>query len=79
MGVTLALQEWIDAAVILAVVMVNAAIGFLQESKAEKAIAALGNLVPEEATVIRDGQHRRLRVAEIVPGDLVSLEAGDKD
>ena len=78
MGVTLALQEWIDAAVILAVVMVNAAIGFLQESKAEKAIAALGNLVPEEATVIRDGQPRRLRVAEIVPGDLVSLEAGDK-
>ena len=77
MGVTLALQEWIDAAVILAVVMVNAAIGFLQESKAEKAIAALGNLVPEEATVIRDGQPRRLRVAEIVPGDLVSLEAGD--
>jgi cation-transporting P-type ATPase F len=77
-GVTLALQEWIDAAVILAVVMVNAAIGFLQESKAEKAIAALGNLVPEEATVIRDGQPRRLRVAEIVPGDLVSLEAGDK-
>ena len=41
MGVTLALQEWIDAAVILAVVMVNAAIGFIQESKAEKAIAAL--------------------------------------
>ncbi len=77
-GVTLALQEWIDATVILTVVIANAVIGFLQESRAEQAIAALGNLVPDEATVIRDRQPRRLPVVDIVPGDLISLEAGDK-
>jgi calcium-translocating P-type ATPase len=77
-GVTLFLEEWIDAAVILGVVIVNAVIGFIQESKAEHAIAALANLVPEETTAVREGKPRRLPVADLVPGDLVALEAGDK-
>ncbi len=77
-GVTLALDEGLDAAVILCVVIVNAIIGFIQESKAEHAIAALAHLVPEQATVVRDGVARRLPVAELITGDLVLLEAGDK-
>ncbi len=77
-GVTLALDEWIDSAVIFAVVIVNAIIGYVQESKAEHAISALASLVPEETTAVRDGVARRLAVSELVPGDLVLLEAGDK-
>lgn len=77
-GVTCILQEWLDSAVILGVVVVNAIIGFIQEGRAEKAIAALAGLVPEETTVVRDGTPRRVPVAELVPGDLVVLQAGDK-
>ena len=76
--VTAALQEWVDSGVIFGVVLVNAAIGFLQESKALEAIAALAQTMVAEATVLRAGLKRRISSAEVVPGDLVLLQSGDK-
>jgi Ca2+-transporting ATPase len=76
--VTAALDEWIDAAVILGVVLVNAIVGFLQEGKALHAIEALGKTLVTEATVIRGGQKTRIDSVGIVPGDVVVLQSGDK-
>jgi len=76
--VTAALQEWVDSGVIFGVVLVNATIGFLQESKALEAIAALAQTMVAEATVLRAGLKRRISSAEVVPGDLVFLQSGDK-
>jgi Ca2+-transporting ATPase len=76
--VTAALDEWIDAAVILGVVLVNAIVGFLQEGKALQAIEALGKTLVTEATVIRGGQKTRIDSVGIVPGDVVLLQSGDK-
>ena len=63
---------------ILGVALINAVIGFIQESKAENAIAALAKSVTTEATIIRDNQKVRLNSRELVPGDLVLLASGDK-
>lgn len=76
--VSLLLQDWVDAAVILAVAVLNALIGFFQESKAENEIAALAQSVITEATVICEGQKIRFNSRELVPGDLVLLTSGDK-
>ncbi|MDZ7962166.1 MAG: HAD-IC family P-type ATPase [Aulosira sp. DedQUE10] len=76
--VTLLLRDWIDAGVIFGVTLINVIIGYIQESKAEGAIAALSKAVTTEATVIRDGQKTRLASIELVPGDLVLLASGDK-
>lgn len=75
--ITLALNEFIDAAVIFAVVMINAIIGFIQESKAEEAIKALSNMVVTMAKVRRNGQITTIPSHEIVPGDIVMLQSGD--
>lgn len=77
-AVTLALGEYLDSGVILAVVLVNTAIGFVQEVRAEAALDALHSLVRTRAVVTRDGQRREVPSEELVPGDLVLLEAGDK-
>ncbi|ABW68504.1 cation-transporting P-type ATPase [Desulfosudis oleivorans] len=76
--ITLLLAEYVDSAVIFAVVLVNAVIGFVQESKAMKAIEALADAMISEATVIRDGEKQRLPSRLLVPGDLVLLQSGDK-
>ncbi|MCZ0963428.1 cation-transporting P-type ATPase [Paracoccus benzoatiresistens] len=76
--VTGALQHWIDTGVILAVVLANAVIGFVQEGKAEAAMAAIRTMLAPKAAVLRDGQRVTLEGADIVPGDIVLLEAGDK-
>ena len=75
---TVFLGEWVDAGVIFGVVLVNAVVGFIQESKAEAALTALARPIASEATVKRAGIRRRLDAAELVPGDIVLLAAGDK-
>jgi calcium-translocating P-type ATPase len=77
-AVSAVLGEWTDASVILGVVLVNAVVGYLQESKALDAIAALARAMVAEATVIRGDEKFRLPAEELVTGDLVLLEPGDK-
>jgi len=72
------LHEPGEALVIWSVTLINALIGYVQESKAETAIAALARSVRTEVEVIRDGLPQRLPSEQLVPGDLVSLEAGNK-
>ncbi|GAB3147166.1 cation-transporting P-type ATPase [Amycolatopsis stemonae] len=68
----------VDAGVIGGVVLLNAVVGFVQESRAQRALEALSTLVPVEATVVRDGVPRRVPAARLVPGDVVELAAGDR-
>jgi cation-transporting ATPase F len=77
-GVTAFLHEWVDAGVIMGVVLVNAAIGFVQESKALKAIEALSRAMTSDATVLRAGEKHRVSSSELIPGDIVFLQSGDK-
>ncbi len=76
--VTLFLREFVDSSVIFGVVVINAIVGFLQESKAESALEALRSMVHTEASVIRGGTRQSIPSEELVPGDLVILEAGNK-
>lgn len=73
-----ALGKITDGMVVFAVVVVNSIIGFIQEYKAGKAIEALSSMVPENATVIRNGNIISIPVSEIVPGDIVQVAAGDR-
>lgn len=75
---TVLLQHWIDAAVIFLVVLVNAIIGFLQEGKAERALEAIREMLSPHAIVLRNGNRLRIAAEELVPGDVVLLESGDK-
>jgi Ca2+-transporting ATPase len=77
-AVTMALGEWVDSAVIFMVVLLNAIIGFVQESKALQAINALSKSVKSTAIVIRDGNKISISAVQLVPGDLVVLQPGDK-
>ena len=77
-AVTAALQHWVDTGVILAVVLANAVIGFLQEGKAEAAMAAIRGMLAPRAAVLRSGKRVTVNGAELVPGDVVLLESGDK-
>ncbi len=76
--VTLVLKEYVDSGVIFAVVLINATIGFIQESKAEEAINSLKKMLSSSATVVRDGQKTSIPAVELVPGDIVFLASGDK-
>lgn len=77
-AVTAALGEWVDSSVIFGVVWVNALVGFIQEGRAEQALAALARSVASQVTVTRDGRRQHLDAVELVPGDLIWLTAGDK-
>lgn len=68
----------IDGAVIGSVILVNAIVGFVQEGKAEQALRAIGHLISRQAMVKRDGQRTSVSADELVPGDIVLLEAGQK-
>lgn len=76
--VKLVLQKWVDGGVIFAVTLINATIGWIQESKAENAIAALARSVTTEATVIRAAKMMRVDARDLVPGDIVMIASGDK-
>ncbi len=77
-AITAVLKDIVDALIIASVVLVNAIIGYIQESRAEKAMQALAQTMTTEATVIRAGQTERVPAAGLVPGDVVVLQAGDK-
>jgi len=76
--ITVVIKDPGDAAVIFAVVLINAIIGYVQESRAEQAIAALAETITTEATVIRNGKVVRLPASELVPGDIVQLQSGGR-
>jgi len=76
--VTAVLKDPVDAVVIFGVVLINAIIGYIQESRAEQAIAALAKTMTTEATVIRNEKVVHLPAAELVPGDIVQLQAGTR-
>jgi magnesium-transporting ATPase (P-type) len=77
-GVAVLLGHWLDAQVILLVVLVNAVLGFVQEGRAEKALDAIRELLSPQASVIRDGRRLGIPAESLVPGDLCLTEAGDR-
>ncbi|MEA3410822.1 MAG: cation-transporting P-type ATPase [Pseudomonadota bacterium] len=76
--VTALLGHWVDTGVIVAVVLINALVGFVQEGKAERALDAIRNLLSPHATVLRDRKQVVLPAEQVVPGDVVLLQPGDK-
>ncbi|MEX2481228.1 MAG: HAD-IC family P-type ATPase, partial [Gammaproteobacteria bacterium] len=76
--VTSLLGHWIDTGVILAVVLANTVIGFVQEGKAEQALAAIRHMLSPRAAVLRGGHRTTVAGDELVPGDVVLIEAGDR-
>ena len=77
-SVTAALGHWVDTGVIVGVVLINAVIGFVQEGKAEKALDAIRDMLSQQAAVRRNGRIVTLPAEELVPGDVVQLQSGDK-
>jgi len=76
--VTALLAHWVDTAVIVGVVVINAIIGFIQEGKAEQAMEAIRRMLSPEATVLRGGKRIVVAAETLVPGDIVLLASGDK-
>lgn len=75
-GINKSISEIVDGAIIMAIVLMNAIFGMLQENKAEKSLQALENMSQPEAIVMRDGQQIKIRSERVVPGDILVLEAG---
>lgn len=76
--IKLMLGLWLDASIITGVVLINALLGFLQEGKAEKALDSIRNMLSADARVLRDGSARIAPAEDLVPGDIVLLESGDR-
>jgi magnesium-transporting ATPase (P-type) len=77
-AMTALLQHWVDTGVIVGVVLINAVIGYLQEGKAERAMDAIRNMLSQQAFVRRAGRSAVIDAEQLVPGDVVLLQAGDK-
>ncbi|MCK8516711.1 cation-transporting P-type ATPase [Methylonatrum kenyense] len=77
-AVTALLGHWLDTAVILGVVVINAVIGMVQEGKAERALDAIRDMLSPKALVLRDGHRREIPAEQLVPGDIVQLQSGDR-
>ena len=77
-AITAALGHMVDTGVILAVVVANAIIGFIQEGRAENAMSAIRNMLAPHTSVLRGGARQSIDAADLVPGDIVMLEAGDR-
>lgn len=77
-AITFLLKDYVDTSVIIAVVFINALIGFVQEGKAEKALEAVRSMLASHAKVLRDGVQHQIDAADLVLGDIVLLESGDK-
>ncbi len=73
---TAVMGHWVDTLVILGVAVINALIGHIQESNAEKSLKSIRNMLSSEARVIRNGSHETIPTTEIVPGDIIVLRAG---
>ena len=69
---------WLDSSIILAVVVINGLLGFLQEGRAEKSLDSIRNMLSAEARTLRNGQTAMIPAEQLVPGDIVFLESGDK-
>ena len=77
-AITAWMEHYVDTVVILAVVVVNAIVGFVQEGRAEAALSAIRSMLAPRASVLRDGRRVGVDAAELVPGDIVLLESGDR-
>ncbi|WP_295393590.1 HAD-IC family P-type ATPase [uncultured Thiodictyon sp.] len=77
-AVTAALGHWVDTGVIVGVVVINAIIGFIQEGKAEQALAAIRRMLSLKATVVRAGHQSVIAAEALVPGDVVLIQSGDR-
>jgi magnesium-transporting ATPase (P-type) len=76
--VTAILRHWVDTAVIIGVVLINAVIGVIQEGKAERALDAIRRMLSLRAAVLRDGRRKLIPAEHVVPGDIVFIQSGDK-
>ena len=76
--IKLIMSLWLDASIILAVVIINGLLGFLQEGRAEKSLDSIRNMLSPEARTLRNGQTAMIPAEKLVPGDIVFLESGDK-
>lgn len=77
-AITGALGHWVDAGVILAVVIVQTLVGFIQEGRAEQALSAIRHMLAPRARIVRAGGQHQVDAGDLVPGDTVLLEAGDR-
>lgn len=77
-GITAVMGHWVDSGVILAVVVINVLIGFWQEGKAEESLEAIMNMLTDNALVERNGRRVQIPAAELVPGDVVFVQSGDR-
>src|SRR5690606_13972046 len=77
-AITAVLGHWLDTAVILGVVVINAIIGFIQEGKAEQALAGIRKMLSLHAHARRDGVWSKIEADALVPGDIVRLRSGDR-
>ncbi len=72
------MAQWVDMVIILAVAVINALIGFVQENNAKKSLKSIQNMLSSKAVVIRDGETQTIEARDLVPGDIVTLRPGDK-